>query len=908
MHFWAIYGNHVDDIDHSGTISKVVGTENQGFAQATKNNTPTGLTPSRAFAFSVQSFPYSAIMSEPNPDDVGLRRRRIAGRGAPVRVPRPRRRRQSSVTRSAGARSNPNSPALAAWTSPRAVQFSRRYCWVSALCAALAVLTAPASSPRHAVTGAAGGGGLALVEYTAGTTSIQNRDSTPQLEHPSAADASFWGNIWDKPHEQQPKDTVITRGVGKQPPMWLRWILQQHKNNNESVTASSETSRLPWFLDIFSNSNNEKAAQTEKKANDWMFRWLDPKILYPDKDTFTDLIDKVLTSSVRLFLIANFFMALTLLLHSAVADLFLGNGNGSDESDDSSRRDGDQQAHRGERLPAAFPPMPDPQRASGGRERLGGFLVFKLLLISAVVAPDTLDLLILLSWYTVLSFLRSLAALCAQQTDTVRVVGQAPAAGVWKLLATVLCLDVIAASLCVALFHGAGLGMVLLLTCDCALLAVDVVTHILLHLQLLWDVQHSDQTEWLEDEQLERHQHDTDRRERRETPLVDRIVADEVSESLDRNMEAFERQHLRRMALLESTIFGLQLVTDLLTVAHFVHIWTLHGVQFSLIDGVLALHLHSALSSASKRIVERRNTYRIARDMDGIFEDASELDLRKAAATGDVCCICLGTMSCIHVSSGSSSSSGTINYKNVKKVACGHLYHTVCLREVVERARSVEAARCPLCRSYVVDDHRRSNSLRDAVISTRAPALTATEDPDVSAEGDGDFPRAFRDPINTRNRESDNNDGAAIAGAGERALFRFSTEGVFPAWVPLPAFSFEVVRRPPLVASIVAGGNAAARNAIDAVDTNSVNGNEGRDEEAPQHPQASLLRRLLLLAGVIPMSPAEERSALDQLVDMFPQYDRQDLIRALREHISSEAVAESILAGTFVGAPLLGAR
>jgi hypothetical protein len=38
-------------------------------------------------------------------------------------------------------------------------------------------------------------------------------------------------------------------------------------------------------------------------------------------------------------------------------------------------------------------------------------LVFKLLLISAVVEPDTLDLLILLSWYTLLSFLRSLAHL-----------------------------------------------------------------------------------------------------------------------------------------------------------------------------------------------------------------------------------------------------------------------------------------------------------------------------------------------------------------------------------------------------------------------------------------------------------------------------------------------------------------
>ena len=125
-------------------------------------------------------------------------------------------------------------------------------------------------------------------------------------------------------------------------------------------------------------------------------------------------------------------------------------------------------------------------------------------------------------------------------------------------------------------------------------------------------------------------------------------TTENASRQLDRQMEMLEQQHMRKTSVLETAVFSLKLLTDLITVAHFAHIWSLHGVQFTLIDGVLALHLHSAMSHAAKKIAERRNMYYISRDMDGRFEDATELDLRKAAESGDVCCICLGTMSYFH--------------------------------------------------------------------------------------------------------------------------------------------------------------------------------------------------------------------------------------------------------------------
>jgi hypothetical protein len=286
-----------------------------------------------------------------------------------------------------------------------------------------------------------------------------------------------------------------------------------------------------------------------------------------------------------------------------------------------------------------------------------------------------------------------------------------------------------------------------------------------------------------------------------------------------------------------------------LTVAHFTHIWMLHGIQFSLIDGVLALHLHSAVSAAAKKIAERRHLNRVARELNGRFEDATDLELRKAAASGDVCCICLANMN---------------TAAQVKKVGCGHLYHIACLREVVERARSLETARCPLCRAGILDGRQPEVAVRN--MPTAQPGIVPHQGGLAAVVPD-------HDPQHQGAREN------------EPAIFRFSTEELVPAWLPIPAFSFEIVRRPALEAN-------------DALDIAAV---QGGAPPAPGAPRLSAIRRLLILAGAIPMSAEEEQVAVEQLVDMFPQYDRSDLLTELRRRGSAEAVAESVIVGSFAG-------
>lgn len=102
------------------------------------------------------------------------------------------------------------------------------------------------------------------------------------------------------------------------------------------------------------------------------------------------------------------------------------------------------------------------------------------------------------------------------------------------------------------------------------------------------------------------------------------------------------------------------------------------------------------------------------------------------------------------------------------------------------------------------------------------------------------------------------------ATVGEHALFRFSTENVLPAWLPVPAFSFEVVRRPPVA---VETANAIADAAPQQ--------NGDRNNDTNNAPRPSFFRRLLIMAEAIPMSPEERAMYLDQLVHMFPQYERE---------------------------------
>lgn len=333
-----------------------------------------------------------------------------------------------------------------------------------------------------------------------------------------------------------------------------------------------------------------------------------------EKKSSVSLAEKILSSTPRLIAIANLLLALVYLFHAAIADLFLGTSTVTLNNPFRTRQrqqhgnTTDEQTRRQRRV---------------GRERLGGYLLFKLLLISSVLDPDTEDLLILFSWYMVLSFLRSLAHLAGSTANHAIQSGQSPRPGALRLLIAVLICDIAAAVGCIVLFRGAGWHMLLLLTCDCALVGADTLAHIVKHFGSTMEESHRSRTSSLEEELANIRRRNRERsRELLEQYRGELLSAesefdistlpirrrsglerlDSEVARLEQEIEQRELVHMRRMKIADVAVFGFELSALILTMAHFLHIWAWHGASFGLVDFVLALHLHSTISIIGKKV------------------------------------------------------------------------------------------------------------------------------------------------------------------------------------------------------------------------------------------------------------------------------------------------------------------
>jgi hypothetical protein len=251
---------------------------------------------------------------------------------------------------------------------------------------------------------------------------------------------------------------------------------------------------------------------------------------------------------------------------------------------------------------------------------------------------------------------------------------------------------------------------------------------------------------------------------------------------------------------------------------------------------------------------------------------------------------------------------------------------------VIERARSIEAARCPLCRAPFVptkgvqqqqQQHRNPSREVERPQQRNQTTATAIIDPLRDTEVDtvrdeGSVTRRLDETASTANINGVNaTDGdrdrpmSPMNVNAEDSIFRFTTEGLLPDWIPLPGFSFEIVRRPSPT-NVASTNTNTTTDGTNVVETGTVQlpdqpppstANERAPNPVPPAAEQSVFRRIMLLAGLVHMTPEEEAVALEQLMDMFPQYDRQDLQRALRQRGTIDAVVESILIGVFVGIP-----
>lgn len=122
--------------------------------------------------------------------------------------------------------------------------------------------------------------------------------------------------------------------------------------------------------------------------------------------------------------------------------------------------------------------------------------------------------------------------------------------------------------------------------------------------------------------------------------------------------------------------FFLDLMTLVMALGHYVHIWWLHGMAFHLVDAVLFLNIRALLSAIVKRIKGFIKLKIALGALHGALPDATSEELQ---AYDDECAICREPMA------------------KAKKLHCNHLFHLACLRSWLDQGLSDNPS-CPTCR------------------------------------------------------------------------------------------------------------------------------------------------------------------------------------------------------------------
>jgi hypothetical protein len=188
-----------------------------------------------------------------------------------------------------------------------------------------------------------------------------------------------------------------------------------------------------------------------------------------------------------------------------------------------------------------------------------------------------------------------LAHLAGATTQHAAQSGLSPRPGALRLLIVVVLCDVVAATGCIVLFRGLGWHMLILLTCDCALVGADAMAHIVKHVGSTIEEKHRSQITSLEEEVSMLRRRGRERREQYRDeflgseeeaadsdfdisvlPIGQRLELEHLDTEvtrLEQDVEQREVIHTRRMKIADGIVFWFELSALVLTMGHFMHIW-----------------------------------------------------------------------------------------------------------------------------------------------------------------------------------------------------------------------------------------------------------------------------------------------------------------------------------------------
>ncbi|XP_059666951.1 E3 ubiquitin protein ligase RIN2-like [Cornus florida] len=284
-------------------------------------------------------------------------------------------------------------------------------------------------------------------------------------------------------------------------------------------------------------------------------------------------------------------------------------------------------------------------------ERLINYVLYKGTFLPLVVPPTISQVGLWTTWLIVVCSLKMFQAL---GRDRLERLNASPTATSWtyfrvySVLLFVICIDLLWIRLCLGISRTLVSSMFILLFFEPLSISFETLQAILVHGFQLLDI-------WL-------HHSAENNTNCQGSKLVDMSAAGSLSEW--------------KGILIRNLGFFLDLMTLLMALGHYVHIWWLHGMAFHLVDAVFFLNIRALLSAIVKRIRGYIKLRIALGTLHGALPDAKSEELQ---AFDDECAICREPMA------------------KAKKLACNHLFHLACLRSWLDQGLS-ENYSCPTCR------------------------------------------------------------------------------------------------------------------------------------------------------------------------------------------------------------------
>uniref|UniRef100_A0A5B6YUK8 RING-type E3 ubiquitin transferase n=1 Tax=Davidia involucrata TaxID=16924 RepID=A0A5B6YUK8_DAVIN len=290
-------------------------------------------------------------------------------------------------------------------------------------------------------------------------------------------------------------------------------------------------------------------------------------------------------------------------------------------------------------------------------ERLINYVIYKGTFLPVIVPPTIFQAGLWSTWLTVLCSLKMFQAL---GRDRLERLNASPSATPWtyfrvySVLLLVICIDLLGIRMCLEIYRTSSSSMFILLFFEPLSVAFETLQAIVVHGFQLLDI-------WL-------HHSAENSTNCQRSKLFD------ISAAV-RSVTAGSLSEWKGI-LIRNLGFFLDMMTLLMALGHYVHIWWLHGMAFHLVDAVLFLNIRALLSAIVKRIKGFIKLRIALSTLHGALPDATSEELQ---AYDDECAICRDPMA------------------KAKKLSCNHLFHLACLRSWLDQGLS-ENYSCPTCR------------------------------------------------------------------------------------------------------------------------------------------------------------------------------------------------------------------